>query len=370
MRKIVVLLKRKIYNFCNKIFRKFYFVNTVTRNITNIFDYYKVIDSRPDADEIVIGSSRYYGLNHVLKSYSGYTGVIWAVSEHAPGLDVLLGGGEYKDLSEFPLLVVSKQRRDFLRDYTNRIIFPLGPSISYANNIYNQFDLEIIKKALGKTLVIYPMHDIEDFHYIDEANGLIGYIREIQQKYNYDTVLVSMYFVDIERGRHLRYEHEGWHIVSAGRRENYDFNNCMKTIISLADHVIVEGITSAIGYCVYMGIPVTVFHKSMDFVEKNVEGIQDDMGVPKHTIEKFESMFAEFTEDISKEQYDFCNYWYGYDDVLSNSHLKLLFMYIAEIRGKTDPEYFKKIASKDQYFQIKDYLLENIDKYEQTISNK
>ncbi|SFN79090.1 hypothetical protein SAMN04487831_103310 [Pseudobutyrivibrio sp. UC1225] len=333
---------------------------TKNATITNIFDYNNIILSRPDYDRKVLGSSRFYGYNYILKRYSGYTKTIEAHSEHAPGLD-MLDLYDWQAKEKKALIVNSSQRKDFLSQYVDVPIFPIGPSIHYANSIYNEFDYKVIKKSLGKTLLIYPMHDIEDFHYKDKSDAFIEYVKKIKEKYGFDTVIVSMYFVDIERGLHFRYLKEGWIITSAGRRENYDFNDCMKTIIKMADYALIDGYTSALGYCIYLGVPVSIFHREFDFIESGKENVvQTNNGLVKETMKKFESLFSDYDEKISEEKYSFCNYWYGYDDVLDKGELYLLFDYISKIDNTMSKTRKMQIAKKRRYEPIKEYLIDCI----------
>lgn len=329
--------------------------------ITNIFDYNNVIRRRPDRDYEVKGSSRFYGYSYTLKKYSRYEGIINADSEHGPALDIE-DGGDYKGQAGPVLIVNSEQRVNFLKNMVDKPIFPIGPSIHYAKSIYNEFDVKVIKQALGKTLCIYPMHDIENFHYIGSTTKFVEYVRKIKEEYNYDTVLVSMYFVDIERGRHFEYEREGWHIVSAGRRENYDFNNCMKSIIDLADYAIVEGYASVISYCIYMGVPVTVFHKDFTFMEKGVDDMSNENGIRPETQKMFERMFEDYDENISREKYEFCNYWYGYDDILQPDELKLFFEYIERLKQNMTRDRMEEIAKEEKFALIFEYLNRYLNK--------
>lgn len=329
------------------------------RKITNIFDYNNIIRNRPDLDRYKKLSNQFYGYSYILKRFSGYTGMINAVMEHAPALDIL-AIDDCRDQLSSALIVNSIQRREFLRDYLDKVIFPIGPSIYYAQSIYREYDREIIKKQLGKTLLIYPLHDIENFSYIQNTNGFINYVNEIKNKYKYDTVLVSMYFVDIERGRHIIYEKQGWIVLSAGRRNNYDFNDCMKTIIELADYAVFQAYASAIGYCIYEGVPVSIYPQPFRFVQNGSEGVGTDNGIPDDTMHAFEKMFEEYNETISKEKYDFCNYWYGYESVMAANELKLLFEFIGKMRLGMSKEKMKKIATQKQFEDIKELLLESI----------
>lgn len=353
-KKIIRRIKRLFHNI-------FYSQRTKLERVTNVFDYNMVIRNRRDPDKKVKLSNRFYGFNYNLKRYANYTGCINSAMEHGPNLDGE-EGGEYMDKTTPALIVHSKQRREFLEEKKlGKPIFAVGTSIYYGESLFSEYDLKIVKEHLGKTLLIYPLHDIENFHYIQDVEIFIDFVKKIKEEHNFDTVLVSMYFVDIERGRHLRFEREGWTILSSGRRENYDFCDIMKTIITMADFAIFQAYTSAIGFCTYLGVPSMIYHQPFLFSEKGKDGLQTDMGVKDSTMAKFEKVFEKYEEKITKEKWDFCNYWFGFDDVWAAEDLKLLFDYLGKLNNKMPKEKLRRIANRKRYAPIKERIIESID---------
>lgn len=359
------MVLEKIYKICMRLdlmgrgFVRFLLRLSSQEDITNIFDYNEIIRNRPDNDSRILFSNRYYGMSYILKKYSGFKKTINTAIEHAPGLDIDMTG-EYKIPESPSTLVCATQRKNYLREKSDKPIWAIGPSIHYAESILSDFYISAMKDALGKTLLVYPLHDIEDFHYLQDTESFIKYVKSIQEKYGYKTVLVSMYFVDIERGRHLAFQKEGWTIVSAGRRENYDFNNIMKAIIKLADYAIFQAYASALGYCVYLKVPVTIWHQPFLFVENGVEKKQTDNGIKPGMMQELEDMFSDYSEQITKEQYNFCNYWFGYDDVKKPEELRLLLDYISRIKPKMTKKQLLKIASRKKYSNIKEIIQKGI----------
>ena len=328
--------------------------------ITNIFDYNEVIKNRFDLDKNVMFSNHFYGYSYTMKKYSGYKKTIKTPMEHAPALesDDML---EYKIEDAVSLIVNSKQRVDYLKKKITKPIWAIGPSVYYSESIFDEFDVEAIKEQFGKTLLVYPLHDIEDDHYIQDTEQFIRYIKDIKKRYNYKTVIVSMFFVDIERGRHFAYLDEGWRILSAGRRENYDFNIIMKSIIQLADYAIFQAYASAIGYCIYYDVPVTIYHQDVLFKERDKQGYGTDNGMKNDTMSQFEKMFSEYNEIISEEQRKFCEYWYGYLDIRTPEEIKLLFDYVSRLSVNMSKEQMKKIAMKKKYERVSEWLLSGIE---------
>lgn len=347
-------IRRNIDWLINRIFAAY----DHNRRITNIFDYYNIIRKRVDVDRSIRLTNYFYGFNYILKRYSGYRKVINASIEHAPGLN-MKASPESKDRTLPALFVVSKQRAEFLRKNSNKLIFDIGPSISYSQNIYSEFDIKVIKQNLGKTLCIYPIHSIEITNYEDEAKIFIEYITEIKRLYEFNTVLVSMYFIDIERGRHLIYEQQGWTIVSSGRRENYDFNDCMQTIISISDYAIFQSYASAVGYCIYNGVPVTIFPHNRK-CECSEPSSNRDFNLNEDTLKFFDELFADYDEQISREKYDICKEWFGYDSVMSAEEMKLLLEFVAKLKVGMNRKRIMNIANKNKFLPIKEKILKTV----------
>lgn len=336
----------------------------VINNMTNIFDYNAIITSRPDLDKTTNPTNRLYGVGYILKRYSGYSGAINAKMEHAPGLEVM-SFRETEDTDVPYLLVGSEQRVEFVnKNLIQRPILAVGPSIHYAHNLYSDFDLQAIKHNLGKTLCVYPRHNIEDTNFLCDAKEFINSVNEIKEKYGYQTVLVSMYFVDIERGGHLMYEKEGWIVVSAGRRRNYDFNDCMRTIISISDYAVFQGYASAIGYCIYLGVPVTILRPEGRGV---VRADSEEAKAWKKTVYNdprggvFEEVFKDYDEKISRDKYEFCNYWYGYDSVMEPEEMKCFFEFIEHLKYNDKKTKFIKKAGKKRYAVVRERIMRSVE---------
>ena len=66
--------------------------------------------------------------------------------------------------------------------------------------------------------MIYPQHnnDTSEFENINKnTSNLIEFAKKIKNKGKFDTVIVCLYYIDIERGMHFAFEKEGWIITSA-----------------------------------------------------------------------------------------------------------------------------------------------------------
>ncbi len=138
--------------------------------------------------------------------------------------------------------------------YPWKPVFVLGPYIHYAAPYYSSEKEQKIKSQLGKVLLVFPSHSWELGKQKTE-NSLFDII---YKKYadNYDTVLVCTYWNDIDAPIIDLFAQKGAIIVSAGFRNDPNFIRRLKSIISLADDVVVDDLGTNIGFCKYMNKPV------------------------------------------------------------------------------------------------------------------
>ena len=290
------------------------------KKITNLFDYNRVLEERPYWESTFL-SNGLYGASYCLKRYTGYSKKIMCAIEHGmPHTfenEFELNGNP----AEF-LLVASEERKRVLQGHTNKEVIPYGPLIAYSKVLFDENTIRDMKDNLGKTLLVYPMHSIEEYHFNNTTDNFIKYIEEIKIKYDFDTVLVSVYFVDILRGFHVRFKQKGWQIMCAGNRMNYDFMDCQRTIMELADLVICQGYSSALGYAGFL-------HKSILFkdlplvVRHNGEIEEQDMWMQYKS--DLVDLFTDYNEHLTERQFHFLNKLYGYDSVKTPAELNTIF---------------------------------------------
>lgn len=289
--------------------------------VDDIFDYRKIIQPRHmisynkllDPQEV---SNWYYGNAYTLMRYCHYKKKINCAIEHGVPTcyDDMSNSYEYRDNGKLGLLVGSTLRGNIIKNHTKKIIMSIGPILFYSSCIYSKADMKIVKDYLGKTLLIFPQHGLEDYYYGNDNIRFINYVKKIKSEYEFDNVLACLYFVDIKKGMHIPYEKEGFHIVSAGNRVNYDFNNCLRTIIELSDAVICHGIVSSMAYAFQLGKPVT-YYEMPDSVAKMAQPI-----IP--TIRQdLMNNFGQFSLTQSQLQRDWAIKYWGIEDHKSPEQL-------------------------------------------------
>ena len=87
----------------------------------------------------------------------------------------------------------------------------------------------------------------------------------------------------------------------------------------------------------------------------------DDPTISDNILAKFNAMFEGYSETISKEQYDFCSYWYGYEDVLQPEVMKKLFEFCEKISTHTTLSEMKKIVQKNKYSICRELVLKALE---------
>ena len=334
--------------------------------MVDIFDYHEAVKDRRDTC-LERGMNNYkaegYGIGSIYRRYTGFSGIINCSVEHSLSFCRINNEVEYRDI-KYPVIISSSTERwNLIQPRTPKLVVPCGPFfIPYAKSIYDDFTTECIKKNIGKTLLVFPQHNNVNSFYIGEEekkDEFVAYVNDIKDKYHYDTVLCCVYFADILNQTYLKYEKLGWRIVSAGRNTNYDFGDNMKTILSLADYVIAQGSMASIVQAVYMKKPSTYIVGRKQKVLAN--GVVDTPGDSIGHTEMYKEcgeLFGGYSEEITKEQYDWCNKWGGFDDVKTPEEMRLILEFAQKLgNGKISDARVRRIVSKKKYEPIQKYIL-------------
>ncbi|MCM1498991.1 MAG: hypothetical protein NC124_11055 [Clostridium sp.] len=298
------------------------------QSVTNIFDYNYVARRRYVAKKReVYSGNELYGIGYCLNRYAKYSGAIYIAVEHAMFTYYDSNDCEIIDNKMPVVFVASKKRKEIIQNKTKKQIIPYGPHfIPYAEPIYDDFTMNAIRKNLGRTIVVYPKHNNLDGRYKnanEEFGKLMDKVYEIKSEYAYDTVLVCMYFADIYNGQYLKCNKYDCEVVTAGHNRNYDFADCSKTILELADLVIAQSYSTVIE-ATYLKKPAIFVPGAVEYELNNGAVYEDESKKIKTdvTIMECTNLFGTYHENISKEQYEWGNLWGGYESVLSPEELR------------------------------------------------
>lgn len=195
--------------------------------------------------------------------------------------------------------------------YYNIDVVAVGPMINRIPNFYSEQKLADIKRKLGRTLLVYPMHS---WNTVSNEFSHDSFIDEIFRiKKDFDTVLVCLYYMDIRKGKHKYYEEKGFTVVCNGDRCDPHFMSRQRDLIELADMTMSNGIGTHIGYSIVLGRPHYYFKQEMQVLIAKEYSDSEKIEQEYRLIFEKEvvDLFGEYSQQISKEQKEFVNYHWG-----------------------------------------------------------
>jgi hypothetical protein len=211
-------------------------------------------------------------------------------------------------------ITLSGIRKNFLKSKISKKIIAVGPYINYSNNLINTSQKSILKNQLGNTLLVFPSHSIDNVHAVFDSMSFLKFIDSIKDK-GFDTIMVSLYWKDIELGRAKIYEERGYRVVTAGHLYDYNFLNRLRSIIELSDYTISNSIGTHVGYSVSLGKPHQIYSSKVKYnLNKDSHiGQKYDKNVfdSKEAIEEIERTFNIYDEKISEAQYKCVKKFWG-----------------------------------------------------------
>ena len=324
------------------------------RNKPSIFNYWEFINRRLYNRANYICSNEFYGLEYILSRYSGYNKGIKCATEHGVAYEDVSNRFETVDNNSGVLLTSSILRAKRLSGITKKIVIPVSVWTAYAKNIYSEYDIRAIKDTLGKVLVVFPQHSLASCKYVVDTERFIHYIKKIRDEYEYSTVLVCVYYWDIEHGLHICYEREGFTVVTAGRQENYDFLDNLVTILSFADAVISQGYSSAVLYAAYLGLPINIVYEDINTFGAEESERVNSMGLGKGEMGLVEA-FSCYSERYSDEQRKLINEVIDPNSFKTPEEMRLLLELSRELYY-LPRESFQRVTEKKKYLPIRDYI--------------
>ena len=158
-----------------------------------------------------------------------------------------------------------------------------------------------------------------------------------------------MYFVDIYRGLHIRYEQKGWKIVTAGKRTNCDFFDILKTLLSISDAVISQGFTSALAYAACMNIPINLWRETAQLCGHSLSHERAEGNTLDE--DKFEDMFSEFDMEVSEAKKKYIDYLWGASGVLEPSVLNNILELAAKLE-RSKPNKYLRILNNSKFVDL------------------
>lgn len=289
-----------------------------------IFFYYGQCFSAATKDN----NGEAYGLFACLKRYSGYSKHIYARAEHGLYFHCWPYFSEVVESNVPMVFTYSQKRKNAIQHLSNRLAYPVGPYIHYGNVLYSDFQISAIKENLGKTLLVFPEHSTPGALISVKTEEGISKIKDIKERYGFDSVLVCFHYWDIIYGKYFRYMKEGWIPVTAGIGFHENFYDNLKTLITLSDFCLMSGLGTSLGYCVYLNKPCMLYNQPDEITYKRDKNTNQPLENMEHYLDLdndeqiLTAAFSEYHDVLTEEQYRICRKIWGFDSVRTPHEIK------------------------------------------------
>ena len=190
-------------------------------------------------------------------------------------------------------------------------VYNIGPYILYAKPYYEENKLVTIREKYGRTLLLFPAHTFEgasvEYNKRKFVSDVMG-----QFKSRFDTILVCVYWNDVDDPIYDIFQSEGAILVSAGFRGDEQFISRLRTLIDLSDVVASNLIGSYIGYSQALNKPLYLFQDKAVLTSASHKLSRNNEKKYLNTIETVFDAFSTLTpskEQIDKQKQIVDRYW-------------------------------------------------------------
>lgn len=278
------------------------------REQLSITDYTHLSSNLPFVPIEQTKDSNYYGYLHIIKMYASTNITDWSIEHGLMFGDYIPYSYSCKTIRK--IITFSEIRAKFLRNTLNKQVSPIGPYIHYASPILDDITFKSLKKQFGKTLLFFPSHSSVEEIASNNIKHEIDIISKIQKEGQFQTVLVCMYYLDIQKfDYNTNYERNGFKVVTAGHQLDLNFLRRLKSIIMLSDYTISSSVGTQVGYCIYLKKPHYIIGNH----------IKKDM--PDDYKEILNS-FKYFSPAITENQYIIAAKYWGFNSIKSPEQLR------------------------------------------------
>lgn len=283
----------------------------------NIYDYHNnIIPKRKFRHESYYGNIM-YGSDYTFKLFCSSKIRFNGYVEHGLYLGAAANEANFYRKNFKNVITFSKYRTEIIKKVNTNIgIIAIGPYINYAISKNDEFILNERCKN-GKTLLVFPQHSTDNISVEFDINQMIENIERIKNKHDFKTILVCLYFKDIINGKDADYIKKGYTVVTSGYKEDPLFLARQKTFLLMCDGVLTNNIGTYVGYAVFYNKPVCYVPQKKRFID--VSGIEKNLGKSADEIVEedrnlfLESLFLSDEMVLTKEQFDACSYYWGFD---------------------------------------------------------
>lgn len=286
------------------------------RKKLSLFDYKALSKPLVAYPFYYILENNYYGHGRVLSRFfkvDDYTRI-----EHGSFLGGYVPNHNY--LKTTRSIITFSDYRKKCNISTKKQVTHIGSYINYAYSILSDEQIKIMKEELGRVLLVFPSHSIDSVHANFDIQSLIDFILIKKKQFKFDSVVVCLYWKDIELKMDRYYLECGFKIVTAGHTYDYYFLDRLKSIIELADYTMSNDVGTHVGYCIAMQKPHYIYATDVKYVaDKNHVNSDRELGIRSLNQQEISAMqkkdiinkFSTWQCQITKEQTECVEYYWG-----------------------------------------------------------
>ena len=210
-----------------------YFKKEVERRAKlDLFDYEEIAQPLPKCYYEINTDNNCFGIGWSLRQYAGVKKEYCnAMAEHGYFFGKYVQDMEKVTFSKRLLTFGDVRKAHIEAEIKNKEVIPIGPYIHYAPDYYNERQMEVEKKKLGRVLLVFFSHSGTGCSVSFDMDYIVSKINNVKK--DFDTVVVSLFWSDINEDIKGRLLQEGYKIFSAGHRYDYHFLSRLKSMIKL-----------------------------------------------------------------------------------------------------------------------------------------
>lgn len=325
-------LLRDLFTFYKCYSNRNFYKEVDRRSKISIFDYEILGKELFEYPYFYISDCNYYGLYHQLLSYAGLVPEdLSRLQKHYFYIEHGLVLGNYANhynLEKAKLITtMSNLRKLHIADFVNDVpIFAIGPYIHYSTSLLSENELITLKVKLGRVLLVIPSHSIGSVTAEFDKDSFIAAIHE--KRVDFDTVIVCLYWKDIDNGADATYLKEGFKVSSAGHRDDLNFLPRLKSLLLLASEVFTNNFGTHLAYGLSVGIPVSLYQQHINY--KEIQYFKSNHDLLKNEENVLSSGFAkkEIREAFVQNDLAVLNKYFGLDQVKSRDEMRQILLSI------------------------------------------
>lgn len=271
-----------------------------------------------------------YGHCSALEQYSGYQSMRQGfVMEHGVNF-AIAKPSELNMLENFALIFQSNYKNELVHKTDKfKLTFCIGPYIHYTLPSYSNDTLKRMKEKLGKVALVYLSHSTHESVVYRKYEAYEEYAERLSDEF--DTILFSVYWRDVNSDIYDTINNlPKAKIVSAGFLYDQSFIARTKSLISLADCVVVDEIGTSVGYALYM-------NKEVRYIENKDKRYMNTADPMMIACMNNQSRVAEALNSNNKERIQsvFQEFW-GYEYIKTKKEIGAILEGLDEIRRKSE----------------------------------